>query len=450
MNPLQQIALVEALLSHWDAVRMRLGAATPALLREFEALGQRLLAVSAVGELARVLDDLLELARGTAADAYVRELVRGASLGDASAFKSAETASAQIGIVEGGAGQVLDVVQRGARALGTALARGPAPDGAERVPVLFATNRESTPTAGSTPGKGYGGELADETTFGVAWVSIPAGHRQGRIEAPRWWDLLADARDTRRFFVPTAIQDMAREEFEASIEKSSQAADSCELLVFLHGFNVSFEEAAMRAAQFASDANFSGLVLLFSWPSAGRQSAYAGDEERAECSAEPLAEFLRSLEQGPWKKVHLLAHSMGNRPMLGALADHERARLPLGEVVFTAADVYLPTFRQKFPKALGRGPVSATSYATRGDLALRLSRWLHGQSDRLGLVTTTPFVFDGLETVDASVVGGDGLGHGYWSSQRSLITDLRTLLLQGLHARERGLDRVGGYWAFPA
>ena len=40
-----------------------------------------------------------------------------------------------------------------------------------------------------------------------------------------------------------------------------------QVFVFVHGFNVSFENALRRTAQIAYDLNFDGAPFLFSWPS---------------------------------------------------------------------------------------------------------------------------------------------------------------------------------------
>jgi len=67
----------------------------------------------------------------------------------------------------------------------------------------------------------------------------------------------------------------------------------------------------------------------------------------------------------------------------------------------------------------------------------------------VGIVEDVPYVIDGLESIDASSVDKGILGHGYWADRRTLITDLRSLLQQGLSPKERGLDQIGKYWAFP-
>ena len=444
MNALQQIALVDALTMHWDAIRMRLGPVSPALNSLLDSIGTRLMVARSAGDVARALDDLLELARGTAAAEYVRDLVSRANVESAETWRGADAFRIDAAGRSSTSGESLALVSDGARLLARTLADRTPTESFLRVPVLYATNRRFAEP--SQPN--YLGEISDQTTVGTAMVTIPGRHRTGVLESRPWWNRFPDARNADKYFVLSEVVKMEPAKFAASLESASAAAEANELLVFLHGYNVSFEDAALRSAQFANDSGFRGVVVLFSWPSAGSMKSYAGDEARASASADPLAQFLKSLEKGPWSQVHVLAHSMGNRVMLGALADNERPLLPVGQIVFAAADVYLPEFRTKFPKAIAKGPLSATSYASRSDWALRLSNALHGGDDRLGLLTETPFEAAGLETIDATAVSGGGLAHGYWSSEQPLLSDLRVLLLDGKRARDRQLEPEGPYWAF--
>jgi esterase/lipase superfamily enzyme len=236
--------------------------------------------------------------------------------------------------------------------------------------------------------------------------------------------------------------------FQSMLARAVLAAEAPDVVVFTHGYNVTFEEAAMRAAQFAYDSRFPGLVVLYSWPSRGTVPGYSADEDRALASGDPMARFLHSLEGGPWKKVHVLAHSMGNRVMLSALADNPRPKLPLSQVIFAAADVYVPVFGEKFPKLQSAGALTATSYASRRDRALWFSSMLHA-GPRVGLFDDAALPTEGLEAIDSTAVDPGLLAHGYWAGARPLISDLRALLLQGLGAKARGLQPIGKHWAFP-
>jgi esterase/lipase superfamily enzyme len=95
---------------------------------------------------------------------------------------------------------------------------------------------------------------------------------------------------------------------------------SRDLLVFVHGFNTSFEDAAVRAAQVAADINFDGTVVLFSWPSAASVTSYIRDEQSARNAGFHLLRVLRghAAAASP-DRIHLLGHSMGSEVIAKAL-----------------------------------------------------------------------------------------------------------------------------------
>jgi esterase/lipase superfamily enzyme len=316
--------------------------------------------------------------------------------------------------------------------------------GVKRVPVFFATNRLPADLAA----KAFTGEFQKTITYGVATVTIPVHHKPGGLETPAWWNVFADKKDQPEYFTLSYVMALAQGEFAGQLEKAAQTPKPAELLIFLHGYNVTFEEAAMRAAQFAVDSGFGGIVVLFSWPSQGSLRGYWGDEERALSSGDVLAQFLCGLEKGPWPRVHLLAHSMGNRVLLLGLADNPRPQLPLGQLVFVAADVFVPMFDEKFGKLQNSGILPATSYASKADRALKISSKLH-LGPRVGLVDQWPHTADHLQAIDATNVDAGFLGHGYWSAVPALLTDLEGLLVDGKSPQDRKLKSMGSYWTFP-
>ena len=118
-----------------------------------------------------------------------------------------------------------------------------------------------------------------------------------------------------------------------------------QVFVFVHGFNVSFENALRRAAQIAYDLNFDGTAFLFSWPSRGSMWSYASDRESAEIAVDHLKEFLEKIvaETQP-SKIHLIAHSMGNVVLLNALekiklSQGNQPNLRFAEIILHSPDV---------------------------------------------------------------------------------------------------------------
>jgi esterase/lipase superfamily enzyme len=456
MSPnLGQFALISALLMNWDGIRLRMEPISPELADELSEIAARLQAADSADEIANTVDDLLDLTRGTAAYAYVQGLAGRSVMLDISSTRDYEVRGISGGpsilTNDVGAGSVPGRDQgddaaamaiESSRVLGTLIS---VESDIARVPIFFATNRAKTANL-DTP---FSGEPASEIFYGMAPVTIPVDkHRIGHVESPHWWNLFPNKDKEHRFVLLEGLEPLTQSAFATQLETLLQSADAKDLLVFLHGYNVTFEEGARRAAQIAYDMKFPGAVILFSWPSAGSAMAYAKDEERAFASADRFAAFLKSLEGGPWNRVHVMAHSMGNRVLLLGLADNQRPKLPLGQVVLTAADVYIPLFQEKFPKLQGAGRLPTTSYASNRDLALWLSSQLH-RGSRVGLISGEPFVAPQLDTIDASAVDTGFLGHSYFSEKRSLITDLRLLLYNSLTPKDRGLTAAKNYWLFP-
>jgi hypothetical protein len=87
------------------------------------------------------------------------------------------------------------------------------------------------------------------------------------------------------------------------------------------------------------------------------------------------------------------------------------------------------------------------------DKALRVSRLL-ATNVRLGEATSPMLVVTGAETIDASTLPMDLLGHGYIASCESVIADL-TQLINDRQSPPRTLLRAmqtsagSTYWLFP-
>jgi esterase/lipase superfamily enzyme len=443
IDAVQQLSLLDILLDHWVEIRGLIGP-SPAVDRRLEAIAARLRTAASAEELALVIDDLLELVMDTPAQDVVRELINRADL---SVVLKGDLRTG-VGLPASHVDRmILQCVHTTGQTLCDAM-NVQRPD-FEDVPVFFATNRAKTIASGS--GDRFTGQPSRDVSYGQATVTIPAAvHRIGRLERPRWWTPFP-SRDARKRFVELAdVQSCALGALMEQLVFVTEQAPVRELLIFIHGYNVTFEEAARRAGQICYDLPFHGAVIVFSWPSVGRTLAYSADEERAAAAAEPLAAFLESLRDGPWHRVHLIAHSMGNRVMLSALADTPRTRPALGHLALVAADVYVEVFQPKFAR-LASGFGSVTSYASKNDRALWISSRLH-RANRVGFIAEEPFEIDGMETIDATAVDTSLLGHSYFSSERSVLTDLGLLLREGLTAERRGLRRhpPKKYWIFPA
>jgi esterase/lipase superfamily enzyme len=80
------------------------------------------------------------------------------------------------------------------------------------------------------------------------------------------------------------VQPIAAESIRVQVGAALSGAGSKSVLLFVHGFNVTFTDAALRTAQLAHDLSFGGVPFFFSWPSAGETRSYFRDEEIAQLS----------------------------------------------------------------------------------------------------------------------------------------------------------------------
>ncbi len=317
------------------------------------------------------------------------------------------------------------------------------------VRVWFATNRARTP-GGDPSGDGGGlfsdSQSAEGLSFGRCQVFIPMSHKPGSVGTPwwrRWLRLEADDRLSLRSTVPLPApvfwgrlaQPLARD----------WPAGERNCFVLIHGFNVSFAEAAVRAAQLGYDLKVPGEMAFFSWPSRGGVLDYSADEATITASVDPLADFLEGLTtRSGAERVHLFVHSMGNRGVLAALerlAARQRPPLKLGQVFFCAPDEDVRTFADKtrlFPQVCE----NRTLLVSPDDRAVAVSRWKH-QYDRAGLVPPVRS-YEGIETLAVTGFGLLDLGHGYFAEARPVVEDLSEAILTRRRAAERVAPRPDG------
>lgn len=330
------------------------------------------------------------------------------------------------------------------------------PDDAVVVPIFYGTDRAP---ANDTPQPGYSGTRGTPG-FGVARVSVPTDHKLGKLEGPRWWRLEFRP-DPSKHIVLLDVQPLARDAFLGALRDSLASGDERDALVFVHGYNVGFADAARRAAQIAVDLKFPGRTLLYSWSSAGNVHKYTVDEATIEWSTPHVEEFLTlALTEIGARTVHVIAHSMGNRALTSVLERFDPAVLPagsatLGQIVFAAPDVDGDTFRRiaaAFRKRDARS--RSTLYASSTDVALKASKLVHGYP-RAGDAGDALVVVDGVDTVDATNVDTSliSLRHSYFGAKRSILSDMFNLIRHGHPPDDRmdlqvAMSASGQYWLY--
>ncbi len=206
-----------------------------------------------------------------------------------------------------------------------------------------------------------------------------------------------------------SIEDVSKGRFgQAAIDDLS--APGRNLLVFIHGFDNSFENAITRAAfnqQWLAQSGVAGAdmaVIAFSWPSLGRLlgfpvpwSDYLHDQTMAGQSGPHLMRFLANLlpilqkARSTGCRTILLAHSMGNLVLQAGVESWfthgNGAALMFDEAILAAADERYDSFG--FPlygrlSGLGLLARRISVYFSRIDAVLHLSMTINLGAQRLG------------------------------------------------------------------
>lgn len=329
----------------------------------------------------------------------------------------------------------------------------------QKATVYYGTNRKME-NADEPSRRRFGNKVSDTVQYGSCLVNIPVEHRRGDLELPSNWNPWARQDPQKHFFVETL--NLLSDESFTEVLRSRLISDKQDVLLFVHGFANSFDDAVLKMEQLSYDINFRGMPLVFSWPSEGVVSpnAYKRDEEKATASVSALAKTLsllvhqRRSHDSPIGKIHILAHSMGNRVLLDALYEirstlAENEAKPFGHVIFAAPDVDVAAFAAHFAPVAAMAE-STSLYFCPDDMALRMSKKIHKES----VVGLRWLFLNPLENIDATNADTSFLGHSYYSASREVLIDLQLLILQGLRPPQRVTLRPAvalqhEYWLFP-
>ena len=321
------------------------------------------------------------------------------------------------------------------------------------VRVYYATDRAKTRNL--DPAEVYAGDRGD-LSLGFCTVSIPRDHRMGELETPSVWRL-EFSNDPEKFVVLLSVSEADPASFYKDLAARVKASPGKNAFIFVHGYNVTFADAARRTAQLAYDLGFDGAPVFYSWPSQARYASYKVDETNAEWAVLDFKNFLEQFaKQSQADNIFLIAHSMGSRVLAGALkelvAEDPTIRPKFKEIVFAAPDIDADTFRRDIAPKIFSPTRSATMYASSGDYALIASKTFAGYpraGDAGGGVTIAP----GLDTIDASGIRTDFIGHSYFADSTSVLGDLRDLILLRKRPEQRSrlsplMAGPSRYWTF--
>ena len=318
--------------------------------------------------------------------------------------------------------------------------------------IFYGTNRE--PNDINDISKGYGNGRSKKLHLGSCQVHVPKSHNIGELSGSLWNKLIHFDFSYGAVELKT-IQSLEDYSFweEISTLFNPLEEEEKQAIVFIHGFNTSFEEAAIRATQISVDVQHTGVTAFFSWPSKGKPLSYLSDEATVQYSEKFLTEFLIDFAQKSGaNRVHIIAHSMGNRALLEAVnrIQREAPEIQFGQIILAAPDVDADVF-EELAQAYTLLSEQTTLYVSEKDKAVGVSKWLHSHA-RAGF--TPPLcIVNQINSVEVeSIVRVLELGHGYFAGHKTILSDMYQLMQFNLDANNREyllpkeLNQFNRYW----
>jgi len=359
--------------------------------------------------------------------------------------------------------------------------------------LLFLTDRAPASAPGDLP---YTSERSRSIAFGSTIVEFTSGEtlalgattELGRFPAIPY-PLTQVPGGMRR--APAVVEAHARatQSLQAEIARRLAAAARKEVVLFIHGYRDSFEDAALTMGELCHFLGREFVCGIFTWPAGSNRGAllgYDADRESSEYAVEDLVKLIRIVAATPGlERIHFVAHSRGTDTLASALAalsaeayglkSSPAQAFHIGNVVLIAPDLDGDVAVSKIFKVFsdpglpfGGVPdpdaiippspgLKLTMYVSRDDKALATAGWLFGSIARLGRIDATMFtprqieLIGDLDAVDIIEVRGttDFFGHSYFVTNARVSADIVAMLRYGLRPNDQGrpLEQVAGpFW----
>ena len=386
--------------------------------------------------------------------------------------------------------------------------------GSTDIDLLFITDRGAETDPESTLPYGQGRE--DRIKFGTTRVSIgedltwDALDRESRLaERTRELELsLARTQELGGFPAepydvvrdaagnvyrdPEVLRehDQAKRQFEQEVARRIAASPRNEVILYVHGFNETFESAAFTTADLCHFLGRESVCAFFTWPASSTGNfltSYTTTTESADYAVNHLKKVIRMLARAPGvERVQLLAHSRGTALMLDAVRELMLETIAAGQepsevlnidnLVLFSPDIDVDVGAQAITSYVSdpdlisvwpsrRLPRSISGYLTvyssPEDRALLVSRILFRSRNRVGNLradSIKPEVQDYLKRFgrfNIIIYEGertDAFGHSYFTTNPQVSADVIALLRYGKALGDPGRELIQKgpvVWEFP-
>jgi esterase/lipase superfamily enzyme len=310
---------------------------------------------------------------------------------------------------------------------------GTPPAAASKVDMLVATTR----TPSGDPGTLFNGERSPKPFLTAVNISIPPeGTRQvGSVQ----WPKKLPPNPATDFAVTRVSQLQSPADGRNWFRKNIVGGHA---LVFVHGFNNTYEDSVFRLAQIVHDSSAEATPILFTWPSRAELFAYNYDKESTNYSRTALEQTLRVLGDDPdVKDITILAHSMGtwltmeSLRQMGIRDGHVHRKIH--NVVLASPDIDIDVFAKQFVE-MGTPRPKFTIFVSQDDRALAVSRFISGDVSRLGAINPASEPYRsklekaGITAIDLTKLKTeDSLHHGKFAESPEIVQLIGRRLVTG-------------------
>lgn len=268
--------------------------------------------------------------------------------------------------------------------------------GSRIVPILVGTSRNVKPdgTLGSDRGNGL--------SFGRYDVSVPPSRDVGEVDTSSFGL-------NPRYHFATVNNELFKTTFTFQSQLRAQLlgrpAGRRDAVVFVHGYNTSYEDGLFRFAQFVTDMELPDVPVHYSWPSAQKLLRYGYDRDSMLFARDGFEQMLRTVIEAGAERVLLVGHSMGTMLIMEtlrelAIAGDTQVRNRLSGVILVSPDIDIDVFRSQANR-IGTLPRPFVILSSRKDQILKFAaREIYGDKTRLGALENR----DDLKGLDVTVV----------------------------------------------
>ncbi len=226
---------------------------------------------------------------------------------------------------------------------------------------------------------------SDRLSFGTYEISIPTQRKNGTIPSSSAFSGLAFGSEN------IATQNSISSFSNAILNHTRSNGQANDVLVFVHGFNTTFEISMQRLAQIDHDIDLPSTSILYAWPSSNNLISYIHDLDSTTFAKDGLVELLDGLAASGVNRIIVVGHSLGARLAMEAVRElqitqNQRFFNRLGGVVLLSPDIDLDLFNAQLEKLQDiRAPIIA--YLSHEDDTLqRFSNAFNEGKPRLGMV----------------------------------------------------------------